>query len=75
MPKIELAQKSDSEVKAIKKLLAVSNYDNYSDQNGILYKFIDGKELLVVPNNMQTDIIRTAHMTVVLRTANILNFI
>ena len=61
MPKTKLAQKSNNEVKAIKKLLAMSNYENYCDRNGILYKFIDGKELLVVPNSMQTEIIRTAH--------------
>ena len=42
LPKIKLAQESNNEVKVITKLLTMSNYKNYCDRNGILYKFIDG---------------------------------
>ena len=43
--KIKLAQDNDSEVKVIKKLLEVSNYDSYWDRNGGVWKFLSGKFL------------------------------
>jgi transposase InsO family protein len=61
LPKLKLAQSEDSEIKTIKELLKVSNYDNYCERHNILYKFIDGKELVVVPESMQTEIIKRAH--------------
>ena len=61
LSKIKLAQESDNKVKAIKKLLSMSDYENYCDRNGILYKFNDGRELLLVPNSTQTENIRIAH--------------
>ena len=45
--KPKLAQESDNEMKASKKLMIVSNYENYCYRNNILCKFIDSKELLV----------------------------
>lgn len=61
LPKLKLAQENDTEIKAIKELLKVSSYQNYCDRNGILYKFFDGKELIVVPESMRTEIIKDAH--------------
>ncbi|GBM34754.1 hypothetical protein AVEN_185703-1 [Araneus ventricosus] len=57
LPKLKSAQDNDNEVKAIKELLRISAYEDYCDRNGILYKFVEGKELVVV----QTEIIRNAH--------------
>ena len=61
LPKLKLAQDEDNEIKVIKELLKTSNYDNYCERNGILYKFVDGKDLLVVPESMQSEIIKNAH--------------
>ncbi|GBL92709.1 Pro-Pol polyprotein [Araneus ventricosus] len=61
LSRLKLAQDNDNEVKAIKELLRISAYENYCDRNGILYKFVEGKELVVVPDSMQTEIIRNAH--------------
>ncbi|GBN76983.1 Pro-Pol polyprotein [Araneus ventricosus] len=60
LPRLKSAQDNDNEVKAIKELLRISAYENYCDRNGILYKFVEGKELVVVPDSMQTEIIRNA---------------
>ncbi|GBN95131.1 Transposon Tf2-6 polyprotein [Araneus ventricosus] len=48
LPRLKSAQDNDNEVKAIKELLRISAYENYFDRNGILYKFVEGKELVVV---------------------------
>ncbi|GBM35452.1 hypothetical protein AVEN_73251-1 [Araneus ventricosus] len=61
LPRLKSAQDKDNEVKTIKELLRISAYENYCDRNGILYKFVEGKELVVVPDSMQTEIIRNAH--------------
>ncbi|GBO13085.1 Retrovirus-related Pol polyprotein from transposon 297 [Araneus ventricosus] len=61
LPRLKSAQDNDNEVKAIKELLRISAYENYCDRNGIFYKFVEGKELVVVPDSMQTEIIRNAH--------------
>ncbi|GFW21817.1 hypothetical protein TNCV_1235421 [Trichonephila clavipes] len=36
-------------------------YDNYCIKNNILYKFIDGAEVLVIPDEMQHHFIKNAH--------------
>ena len=61
LPKIKLAQDNDSELKAIKELLAVSNYEDYCDRNEVLYKFGSDRELLFMAESMQTEIIKTAY--------------
>ncbi|GBN89354.1 hypothetical protein AVEN_114684-1 [Araneus ventricosus] len=61
LPRLKSAQDNDNEVKAIKELLRISAYEDYCDRNGILYKFVEGKELVIVPDSMQTEIIRNAH--------------
>ncbi|GBM19209.1 Retrovirus-related Pol polyprotein from transposon 297 [Araneus ventricosus] len=61
LPRLKSAQDNDNEVKAIKELLRISVYENYCDRNGILYKFVEGKKLVVVPDSIQTEIIRNAH--------------
>ncbi|GBO26374.1 hypothetical protein AVEN_186794-1 [Araneus ventricosus] len=59
--RLKSAQDNYNEVKAIKELLRISAYENYCGRNGILYKYVEGKELVVVPDSMQTEIIRNAH--------------
>ncbi|GBN95718.1 hypothetical protein AVEN_21208-1 [Araneus ventricosus] len=61
LPRLKSALDNDNEVKAIKELLRISAYKNYCYRNGILDKFVEGKELVVVLDSMQTEIIRNAH--------------
>lgn len=62
LPRLKSAQDKDNEIKTIKELLKkTSNYEDYNERQGILYKFLDGKELIVIPESMQTEIIRDAH--------------
>lgn len=59
--KIKTAQEQDSEIQTIKEILKLKPYSDFLLKSDILYKFIDGEELLVVPESMQIDIIRNAH--------------
>lgn len=61
LPRLKQAQEEDSEIKTIKELLKVSNYDNFFERNEIIYKFVDGKELVVLPESMQIEVIKAAH--------------
>ena len=61
LPKVKLAQENDSEIQAIKKLLEMGDYEDYVNRNGVIYKFVGGRELLVIPKDMQTEIIKDAH--------------
>jgi len=58
--KIKNAQGNDPELCAIREVLKEKHYDDYSVRNDILYKYKDGRELLVVPSDMQNEIIRMA---------------
>jgi len=56
------AQNLDSEITVIKELLKHHpTYDDYVLKNDILYKTVNGQEMLVIPKGMQTEIIRSAH--------------
>ena len=59
--KVVKAQKSDPELWAILEVLKEKPYDDYTMRNDILYKFKDGRELLVIPQDMQSKIILMAH--------------
>lgn len=61
LTKIRKAQEEDSEIQTIKELLKVKPYNDFFLKADVLYKFVDGEELLVVPDSMQIDIIRNAH--------------
>ncbi|GBN00585.1 Transposon Ty3-G Gag-Pol polyprotein, partial [Araneus ventricosus] len=56
------AQNSDENVKAIKDLLKIKNHhDDYIIKGDLLYKSIKGNDLLVVPEDMQMSLIKSAH--------------
>ena len=59
--KVMKAQKSDPELRAILEVLKEKPYDDYMMRNDVLYKFKDGRELLVIPQDMQNEIILMAH--------------
>ncbi|GFV72315.1 transposon Ty3-I Gag-Pol polyprotein [Trichonephila clavipes] len=55
------AQQADDQISAIKTLLETTSHDNYIVKNKLLYKTVNGTNLLVVPDEMQANIIKTAH--------------
>jgi len=59
--KLTKAQKNDPELRAIMEVLKEKSYNDYFLRNDILYKYKDGRELLVVPQDMQNEIIQMAH--------------
>ncbi|GFV08244.1 transposon Tf2-9 polyprotein [Trichonephila clavipes] len=59
--RIKESQELDPHILSIKALLQNGPYDNYCIKNNILYKFIDGAEVLVIPDEMQHHFIKNAH--------------
>ncbi|GFW73529.1 transposon Ty3-I Gag-Pol polyprotein [Trichonephila clavipes] len=55
------AQQADDPITTIKTLLETMPHDNYIVKNQLLYKTVNGTDLLVVPDEMQANIIKTAH--------------
>ncbi|GFT80603.1 transposon Tf2-6 polyprotein [Trichonephila clavipes] len=55
------AQQADDQITTIKTLLETTPHDNYIVKNKLLYKTVNGTDLLVVPDEMQDNIIKTAH--------------
>ncbi|GFT52362.1 retrovirus-related Pol polyprotein from transposon 17.6 [Trichonephila clavipes] len=58
---IKESQELDPHILSIKTLLQKGPYDNYCIKNSILYKFIDGAEVLVITDEMQHHFIKNAH--------------
>ncbi|GFW94420.1 transposon Ty3-I Gag-Pol polyprotein [Trichonephila clavipes] len=54
------AQQAD-QITAIKTLLETTPHDNYIVKNKLLYKTVNDTDLLVVPDEIQANIIKTAH--------------
>ncbi|GFW69238.1 transposon Tf2-9 polyprotein [Trichonephila clavipes] len=59
--RIKESQELDPRILSIKALLQNGPYDNYCIKNNVLYKFIDGAEVLVIPDEMQHHFIKNAH--------------
>ncbi|GFX55840.1 hypothetical protein TNCV_610061 [Trichonephila clavipes] len=55
------AQQADDQITTIKTLLETTPHDNYIVKNKLFYKTVNGTDLLVVPDEMQANIIKTAH--------------
>ncbi|GFS69849.1 transposon Ty3-I Gag-Pol polyprotein [Trichonephila clavipes] len=55
------AQQADDQITTIKTLLETTPHDNYIVKNKLLYKTVNGTNLLVVPDEMQANTIKTAH--------------
>ncbi|XP_068140359.1 uncharacterized protein [Drosophila tropicalis] len=59
--RIKKAQSIDNHIKAVITILNQQSYENYRIKGGVLYKAIDGNDLIVVPKQMENEIIREAH--------------
>lgn len=55
------AQQRDDHMKAIFEVLQTKPYENFKVKNSVLYKNVDGTDLLAVPKALENDIIRLAH--------------
>ncbi|GFY57062.1 transposon Ty3-I Gag-Pol polyprotein [Trichonephila inaurata madagascariensis] len=65
-----------TKLSAIKALLGTTPHDNYIVKYKLLYKTVNGTDLLVVPDEMQANIIKTAHERghfAVVRTQDLVN--
>ncbi|GFT44426.1 transposon Tf2-11 polyprotein [Trichonephila clavipes] len=70
------AQQADDKITTIKTLLETTPHDNYIVKNKLLYKTVNGTDLLVVLDEMQANIIKTAHQRghfAVLRTQDLVS--
>lgn len=59
--KIKRAQLEDDTLKPIFDVLKEKHYDDYLVRNEILYKYVQGLELLVVPQAMEEEVIKSTH--------------
>ncbi|GFV28446.1 transposon Tf2-6 polyprotein [Trichonephila clavipes] len=55
------AQSEDEGSVTLKAFLGSGNSQDFFERNEILYKFVNGRELIVAPSGMQTEIIKTIH--------------
>ncbi|GFT85706.1 transposon Tf2-9 polyprotein [Trichonephila clavipes] len=70
------AQQADDQITTIKTLLETTPHVNYIVKRKLLYKTVNGTDLLVVPDEMQANIIKTAHESghfAVLRTQDLVS--
>ncbi|GFX43648.1 hypothetical protein TNCV_510971 [Trichonephila clavipes] len=58
---IKNAQSNDEYITTIKQFVDSDKVNDFQIRNDILFKLVDGKELLVIPDSMQTEIIKRAH--------------
>lgn len=61
LPQIKNQQENDDEIKAITEIVKDKSYDNFHINGGLLYKFHEGRDLLVIPRAVETDVIRAIH--------------
>ncbi|KMQ92653.1 blastopia polyprotein [Lasius niger] len=59
--RIRKAQQEDDGTRAIIEILKEKPYEDYTLIDGVLFKFSDGRDLLVVPKKLQTEIIKDVH--------------
>jgi len=59
--KIAAAQNEDDYVATIKKLIDEGVDSSHMIRQGVLYKQVDGRDLVVVPQSMQIDIVKKIH--------------
>ncbi|GFT78224.1 transposon Tf2-9 polyprotein [Trichonephila clavipes] len=59
--RLQNAQSEAKEIVTLKALLGSGNTQDFFERNCILYKFVNGRELIVAPSGMQTEIIKIIH--------------
>ncbi|GFS52817.1 retrovirus-related Pol polyprotein from transposon 17.6 [Trichonephila clavipes] len=59
--RLKNAQSEDEGIVTLKALLDSGNSQDFFERNEILYKLVNGRELIVAPSGMQTEIIKIIH--------------
>ncbi|GFX30323.1 transposon Tf2-6 polyprotein [Trichonephila clavipes] len=55
--KLQRAQQEDENIQNLKSLIGTNNATDFFTKNEILYKYVDGRELIAAPRDMQTELI------------------
>ncbi|GFS70735.1 transposon Tf2-8 polyprotein [Trichonephila clavipes] len=56
--KLKNAQEEDDSIQTLKSLLEKQESEEFFERNGILYKYLNGRELIVTPKAMQAELIK-----------------
>ncbi|GBM60122.1 Transposon Ty3-I Gag-Pol polyprotein [Araneus ventricosus] len=59
--KLKKAQDEDKNIQTLKSLLEKNETEEFFERSGILYKYINGRELIVTPKEMQVELIKLDH--------------
>ncbi|GFX41018.1 transposon Tf2-8 polyprotein [Trichonephila clavipes] len=59
--RLQRAQQEDENIQNLKSLIGTNNATDFFIKNEILYKYVDGRELIAAPRDMQTELIKSAH--------------
>ncbi|GFU29389.1 retrovirus-related Pol polyprotein from transposon 412 [Trichonephila clavipes] len=59
--KLKNAQEEDDNIQTLKSLLEKQESEEFFERNGILYKYLNGRELIVIPKAMQAELIKLIH--------------
>ncbi|GFS75548.1 hypothetical protein TNCV_3424961 [Trichonephila clavipes] len=59
--RLQRAQQEDENIQNLKSLIGTNNATDFFIKNEILYKCVDGRELIAAPRDMQTELIKLAH--------------
>ncbi|GFW13373.1 transposon Tf2-8 polyprotein [Trichonephila clavipes] len=59
--KLKNTQKEDDNIQTLKSLLEKQESEESFERNGILYKYLNGRELIVIPKAMQAELIKLIH--------------
>ncbi|GBL65388.1 Retrovirus-related Pol polyprotein from transposon 17.6, partial [Araneus ventricosus] len=57
--RLKRAQQEDEYTQCLRSMIGSNNDSDFFDKIEILYKYVDGRELIVVPRDMQTEIIKS----------------
>ncbi|GFX56853.1 transposon Tf2-9 polyprotein [Trichonephila clavipes] len=59
--KLKKAQEEDDNIQTLKSLLEKQESEEFFERNGILYKYLNGRELIVTPKAMEAKLIKLIH--------------
>ncbi|GFW77120.1 transposon Tf2-9 polyprotein [Trichonephila clavipes] len=59
--KLKNAQEEDDNIQTLKSLLEKQESEEFFERNGILYKYLNGRELIVTPKAMQAELFKLIH--------------
>ncbi|GFS37490.1 transposon Tf2-6 polyprotein [Trichonephila inaurata madagascariensis] len=59
--KLKNAQEEDDSIQTLKSLLEKQESEEFFERNGILYKYLNGRELIITPKAMEAELIKLIH--------------